>query len=159
MNNLIFIRSLISLTLLFMANYCYGQECKDFYKSDFCYVYVPLDREFKLYNQAKSTLVGIDKPITHKIILYGGKDYIVGVCSEGSYYRSIRLKIIDGVTKKVLYDNIDYDFIESFILTVEKTQPIEMEVTVISKENVPPKENVCVGFQILYGEPVILGEK
>jgi hypothetical protein len=132
----------------------YSQDCKNFHKSNDCYVYVPLDRDFQIYNQAKSNYVELGKPMIYKVILYGKKDFIVGVCAEAAYYRQIRLRIIDGITKKLLFDNKDFDYIESFGFSIEKTQPLDLEVTVLSKEKTPPKTKICVGFQILWSNPV-----
>lgn len=143
---------LFAIVLISSAD-CLGQECKDFHKSADCYVYVPLDREFKIYNQAKSLSILPGKPVVYKLILFGGKDYIVGVCAESKYYRKLRLRIYDGVNKQLLYDNKDQDYIESFGFTVIKTQPLEMEVTVLTDEK-DLKSEVCVGFQILYSEMV-----
>jgi hypothetical protein len=139
---------------IFMAESGTGQVCKDFHKSDDCYVYIPLDRDFKIYNQAKSLQLEIQKPVVYKIVLYGGKDYIVGACAEAIYYRKLRLRIIDGITRKVLFDNKDQDFIESFGFTVNKTQPLDMEVTVLSDEKSAANSKICVGFQILYSEHI-----
>lgn len=132
----------------------YSQECKDFHKSKDCYVYVPLDRDFQVYNQAKSSYVELGKPYTYKVILYGKKDFIVGVCAETGYYRQIRLRIIDGITKKVLFDNMDFDYIESFGFSIEKTQPLDLEVTVLPKGKATPDKKICIGFQILWSNPV-----
>lgn len=154
MNRIFFRKNLLFVFLAFIFNLSYGQVCKDFHKSDDCYVYVPLDREFKIYNQAKSIQVDIQKPVVYKIVLFGGKDYIVGVCAEGNFYRKIRLRIIDSNTKKVLYDNQNSDYIESFGFTVAKTQPLDMEVTVLSDEKSAANKKICVGFQILYSNPV-----
>jgi hypothetical protein len=103
--------------------------------------------------------VDIQKPVIYKIILFGGKDYIVGVCAEANYYRKIRLRIIDSITKKVLYDNKDADFIESFGFTVTKTQPLDMEVTVLSDDKQASSKKICVGFQILYSNTVASTKK
>ena len=84
---------------------CFGQECKDFHKSNDCYVYIPPDRDFEIYNQARSTLAEIGKTNIYKVILFGKKDFIVGVCAEAKYYRQIWLRIMDSNTKQVLYDN------------------------------------------------------
>ena len=84
---------------------CFGQECKDFHKSNDCYVYIPTDRDFEIYNQARSTLAEIGKTNIYKVILFGKKDFIVGVCAEAKYYRQIWLRIMDSNTKQVLYDN------------------------------------------------------
>ena len=141
--------SLIAVLVLAIPNKSHGQDCKDFHKSKDCYVYVPLDRDFQMYNQAKSTYAEIGKPTIYKVVLYGKKDFIVGVCAESRYYRQIRLRIIDGINQKVLYDNQDYDYIESFGFTIEKTQPLDLEITVLSKDKTAQASKVCLGIQIL----------
>jgi hypothetical protein len=151
--NLIRILVLTPLLLL-VVNSGYSQDCKDFHKSKDCYVYVPLDRDFQIYNQAKSTFAEIGKPTIYKVVLYGKKDFIVGVCAEAKYYRQIQLRIIDGITKKVLYDNKDYDYIESFGFTIEKTQPLDLEITVLSKDKTAQDSKVCLGIQILWSKPL-----
>jgi hypothetical protein len=127
-----------------------SQDCKDFNKSKDCYVYVPLDRDFQIYNQARSTYAEIGKPTIYKVVLYGKKDFIVGVCAGGKFYRQIRLRIIDGISHKVLYDNKDYDYIESFGFTIEETQPLDLEITVLSKDKMAQSSKVCLGIQILW---------
>jgi hypothetical protein len=144
---------LLALLYILPTAHCLGQDCKDFHKRPDCYIYVPLDRDFKIYNQAKSISINPNKPVVYKIILFGGKDYIVGVCAEAKYYRKLRLRIYDGVNKKLLYDNKDHDYIESFGFSVNKTQPLEMEVNILADEK-DKKAEVCVGFQILYSDPV-----
>lgn len=143
---------LVAILVLTMAIPCYSQDCKDFHKSKDCYVYVPLDRDFQVYNQAKSTIAEVGKPLIYKVVLYGKKDFIVGVCAEAKYYRQIRLRIFDGITHKVLYDNKDYDYIESFGFTIEKTQPLDLEITVLSKEKEAQDSKVCLGIQILWSQ-------
>jgi len=128
---------------------CLGQECKDFHKSQDCYVYIPPDRDFEIYNQAKSTYADIGKTNIYKVILFGKKDFIVGVCAEAKYYRQIWLRIIDSTTKQVLYDNKEFDYIESFGFAIEKTQPLDLEVTVLTKDKNPVKNKICLGIQIL----------
>ena len=95
----------VVVLLLSSSTHGFSQDCKDFHKSKDCYVYVPLGRDFQIYNQAKSTYVEIGKPTIYKVVLYGKKDFIVGVCAESKYYRQIQLRIIDGITNKILYDN------------------------------------------------------
>jgi len=141
--------SLIMILVFACSGKSYGQDCKDFHKSKDCYVYVPLDRDFQMYNQAKSTFAEIGKPTIYKVVLYGKKDFIVGVCAQSNYYRQIRLRIIDGINQNVLYDNKDYDYIESFGFTIEKTQPLDLEITVLSKDKTAQTSKICVGIQIL----------
>lgn len=152
LGNVSCLRILTGVAMVFMFNYCQAQVCKDYHKSNDCYIYVPLDKEYSIYNQAKSIQVEGMKPVIYKIVLYGGKDYIVGVCAESTFYRKIRLRIIDGITKKVLYDNSERDYIESFGFRIDKTQPLDMEVTVLTNEKTSSDMKVCVGFQILYSD-------
>lgn len=140
------------LFFLFTLGSLISQECKDFHKSAGCYVYVPLDRDFRIFNQAKSIQIETNKAFSYKIVLNGGKDYIVGVCSDPGYYRKIRLRILDGAGRNVLYDNSRHDFIESFGFSVEKTLALTMEVTVLADTNTDKK--TCVGFQVLFSDPV-----
>jgi hypothetical protein len=151
------------ILLAFIVSFhVYGQPCKDFHKSKDCYVYVPLDRDFKEYNQARSESVEIGKTNIYKVVLYGKKDFIVGICAESTYYRQVHFRIIDSQTQKVLYDNKDYDYIESFGFTIEKTQPLDLEVTVLSNDKAAQNNKICVGIQILWSkvvEPETQGKK
>jgi hypothetical protein len=144
--------------IIYVAN-CNGQDCKDFHKSKDCYVYVPLDRDFQLYNQARSTAVEVGKPTVSKVVLYGKNDFIIGVCAGSEFYRQIRLRIFDGITKKVLFDNQKMDYIESFGFTIERTQPLDLEITVLSKDKTNDKSKICVGIQILWSKTPETGKK
>lgn len=136
---------LFFLTISSKDVYC---QCSDFHRSNDCYVYVPLDTEYKIYNQARSISVKIQTPVIYKVILFGKRDYIIGVCSSANYYRKIKLRIINSQNNKVLFDNSDNDFIESFMLTVEKTTALDLEVTVLTDKETDIG-SVCVGIQIL----------
>jgi hypothetical protein len=133
---------------------CFGQPCKDFQRTKDCYVYVPMDRDFKEYNQSKSVYTEVGTVNAFKIVLYGKKDFIVGICAESMFYRQIRLRIFDGQTNKLLYDNKDYDYIESFGFTVEHTMPLYLEVTVFSKDEKNQHKKTCLGLQILSAKVV-----
>jgi len=127
-----------------------GQQCKGFHESKDCFIYIPESRQYQQYSQAKSALSEIGQKNIYKVVLFGGKDYIVGVCAE-SGYRPIHFRIIDSQTKKVMYDNKDFDYIESFGFTVEKTQPIDIEVTVLENNRIAQKKNkMCVGIEIVW---------
>jgi hypothetical protein len=139
---------LITLTLS-LTIYSFSQECKDFHKSNDCYVYIPPDKDYEIYNQARSAYAVVGKTNIYKVILFGKKDFIVGVCAEAKYYRQIWFRIIDSNTKQVLYDNKDFDYIESFGFTIERTQPLDLEVTIITKDKNPPNTKICLGIQIL----------
>jgi len=126
-----------------------SQPCKDFHKSNDCYVYIPLDRDFKEYNQSKSVYTEVGKVNAFKVVLFGKKDFIVGICAGQAFYRQVRLRIFDGENGKLIYDNKDYDYIESFIFTVERTMPLFLEVTILSKDEANKRKQTCLGLEIL----------
>lgn len=142
----------LSFLLMILTLSAYGQECQNFHKSNDCYVYVPDGRDFQIYNQARSTYADVGITNIYKVVLFGKKDYIVGVCAEAKYYRQIRLRIIDSNSKKVLFDNKEFDFIESFGFTIDKTQPLDLEITVLSKEKIVAGTKICLGIQILWSK-------
>ncbi len=127
-----------------------GQPCKGFHESKDCFVYIPEGRDFKQYSQAKSTQISIGQKTTYKLVLFGGKDYILGVCAE-SGYRPIHFRIIDSQTKKIMYDNKDYDYIDSFNFMVQRTQPLDIEVQILENKKIQmKKDKMCVGIEILW---------
>jgi len=131
-----------------------GQPCKGFHESKDCFVYIPEGRNFQQYSQAKSALTSVGQKTTYKVVLFGGKDYILGVCAEGGY-RPIHFRIIDSQTKKVLYDNKDYDYIDSFNFMVQRTQPLDIEVQILENNKIPvKKDKMCVGIEILWS-PIV----
>jgi hypothetical protein len=143
----------ITLAAIITAN-IYSQQCKNFHESKDCFIYIPDTKKYEQYSQAKSALTEIGIKNIYKIVLFGGKDYIVGVCAELGY-RPIHFRITDSQTKKVIYDNKDYDYIESFGFTVEKTQPIDIEITVLENKNIPLKKTkMCVGIEIVYSNNI-----
>jgi hypothetical protein len=131
-----------------------AQPCKGFHESKDCFVYIPEGRDFKQYSQAKSALTTVGQKNTYKVVLFGGKDYILGVCAE-SGYRPVHFRIIDSQSKKVMYDNKDFDYIDSFNFTVQRTQPLDIEVQVLeNKKNPAKKDKMCVGIEILWSNAV-----
>jgi hypothetical protein len=145
---------ILSITLAFISINGFSQLCKDFHKSKDCYIYIPEDRDFQEYNQARSTTTAIGKTNIYKMVLYGPKDYIVGICAESAYYRQIHFRIIDGITHKVLFDNKDQGYIESFGFTVLKTQPLDIEVTVLAKDKNAQQKTICIGIAVLWSKIV-----
>jgi len=148
----------LSLILIISSNIS-SQPCKGFHESKDCFVYIPEGRDFKQYSQAKSALTSVGQKTTYKVVLFGGKDYILGVCAE-SGYRPIHFRIIDSQTKKVMYDNKDYDYIDSFNFTVEKTQPLDIEVQILENKKITlKKDKMCVGIEILWSTILKSGTK
>jgi hypothetical protein len=149
------IKAIPGLVLIFIISInVSSQPCKGFHESKDCFVYIPEGRGFKQYSQAKSALTSVGQKTTYKVVLFSGKDYILGVCAEGGY-RPIHFRIIDGQTKKVLYDNKDFDYIDSFNFTVQKTQPLDIEVQILENKKIQvKKDKMCVGIEILWSNEV-----
>jgi hypothetical protein len=127
-----------------------SQPCKGFHESKDCFVYIPEGRDFKQYSQAKSAQAGIGQKTTYKVVLFGGKDYILGVCAEAGY-RPIHFRILDSQTKKIMYDNKDFDYIDSFNFMVQRTQPLDIEVQILENKKIQlKKDKMCVGIEILW---------
>lgn len=147
--NLIKVIQAFILIFIFSGN-INGQPCKGFHESKDCFVYIPEGRDFKQYSQAKSAQASIGQKTTYKVVLFGGKDYILGVCAE-SGYRPIHFRIIDSQTKKIMYDNKDYDYIDSFNFMVQRTQPLDIEVQILENKKIQmKKDKMCVGIEILW---------
>jgi len=139
------------LILIFIfSGTIYSQPCKGFHESKDCFVFIPEGRDFKQYSQAKSTQTSVGQKTTYKVVLFGGKDYILGVCAE-SGYRPIHFRIIDSQTKKIMYDNKDFDYIDSFNFMVQRTQPLDIEVQILENKKIQmKKDKMCVGIEILW---------
>ena len=88
------------------------------------------------------------------------KSYFIKVCCEPKY-KQIKIRLIDKLSDKILYDNVSADLKESVSLTIDDhpTQ-ILVEITVI--QNIVKKknshddpdntevENVCAGIWIFF---------
>lgn len=149
------IKAIPGLVLIFIfSNNISSQPCKGFQETKDCFVYIPEGKDFKQYSQAKSALTSVGQKTTYKVVLFGGKNYILGVCAE-SGYRPIHFRVIDSQTKKIIYDNKDFDYIDSFNFTVQRTQPLDIEVQILENKKIQlKKDKMCVGIEILWSTAV-----
>ncbi len=125
-----------------------GQPCPVFHTQKKC-----KDKSatgFRMYGQSKSALLEKDSTYIMPIIFYGKKDYIVTVCTEKGY-APVHFRIKDIESGKILYDNLEDDYIESIGFTIDHPQKAIFEVTLLA-ENIDPENFgepiACVGINI-----------
>jgi hypothetical protein len=124
------------------------------YKSN-NYLYLPLGRDFQIYNQPRSSYTEAGQTNVYKVVLYGNKDFLISIYSKTDYFKKIHFRLIDSETRKILYDNKNYKYIETLTFTVEKSQALDLEVTVLPFEKKYDKSKVCIGIEILCSKPQI----
>jgi outer membrane protein assembly factor BamA len=124
-----------------------AQSCTGFYKSSDCYR--SESKGFNQYGQAKSATVELNKLYKCQVVLYGKKDYIFSLCTE-SGYKPLHFRIINNITKEVIYDNADDKYNPTIGFSMEKTTnvTVEVEILVEKGEKDPNKYRTCLGIQI-----------
>ncbi|MFO7827793.1 MAG: hypothetical protein R6V23_04155 [Bacteroidales bacterium] len=145
------------LFMLFQIKPVSAQYCDRFHETSACRL--ANDGSFKPYGQSKSGVLEINKKFEYKLVLYGEKDFKIGVCTE-SGFGPVHFKIINARSKTVLYDNITDDYIESVGFTNDFTQSVIIEITVLAEEIEPEDAydtRVCVGINILWRKAPKIG--
>jgi len=139
------------------VNTAQAQNCYRFIETSQCRL--ASDGGYKPYGQSKSAVLELNKTFEYKLVLYGEKDFKIGVCTEKGF-GPVHYKIINARTKDVLYDNITDDYIESIGFTNDYTQSVIIEITVLA-EDVEPEDaydiRVCVGVNILWRKAPKIG--
>lgn len=147
----------IFLLFLFQNKSVNAQYCDRFHETSPCRL--ANDGSFKPYGQSKSGMLEINTKFEYKLVLYGEKDFKIGVCTETGY-GPVHFKIINARSQTVLYDNITDDYIESVGFTNDFTQSVIIEITVLAEE-VEPEDaydtRVCVGINILWRKAPKIG--
>ena len=138
------------LTIMLISVTVQGQRCDGYYKTGDCKIY-RMDG-FDNYGQSRSALLEIRKQATFKAVFYGQRDYKVVLCTDYGYY-PIHYVISNADTKEVLYDNKEDDYVESVGFTIEKTQNLIFEITLLA-EDIKAKDafdlRVCTGVNIYW---------
>ncbi|MDI3527914.1 MAG: hypothetical protein PWR03_2098 [Tenuifilum sp.] len=142
----IFLLVTFSLAAYFSAN----AQCTGFHKLRECTP--PGINGFRPFGQSRSRMVEAKKTFKYKVVLYGGYDYKIGICTERGYY-PIQFRIINGKDNSVFYDNADDDYIETVGFTVEETKNVIFEITILAskKEFTDATDaRVCAGVAIYW---------
>ena len=139
----IFIISVISFSVQ-------AQRCDGYHKTGDCKIY--RSEGFEYYGQSRSALLEIRKQATFKAVFYGQRDYKVVLCTDYGYY-PIHFVISNADTKEVLYDNKEDDYVESVGFTIDKTQNLVFDITVLA-EDLKAKDafdlRICTGVNIYW---------
>ena len=139
--------SLILFTFAF-ANTSYSQKCHEFHKSSNCKVSGVAG--FKLSSLSRSHYLEVGKTLTYEVVLYGQKEIIIQCCTEEKYY-PLRFKLKSSINGDVIYDNKYDNYINTISLSLDRTELISIEITIVStEENVSVLEGTkaCVGMAI-----------
>ncbi|MFP4025115.1 MAG: hypothetical protein ACLFVR_11385 [Thiohalospira sp.] len=158
-NNIILsaFKALLILFFILPLKKADAQYCDRFHESSACRL--ANDGSFKPYGQSKSAMLEIKKTFEYKLVLYGEKDYKIGICTEEGF-GPVHFKIVNARSKEVLYDNITDDYIESVGFTNDFTQSVIIEIIVLAEE-VEPEDaydtRVCVGVNIIWRKAPEIG--
>ncbi|MCG8412208.1 MAG: hypothetical protein MI739_13090 [Bacteroidales bacterium] len=140
----------ILLIALLIGSVSYAQRCNNFHRRGDCKIY-RVDG-FEPYGQARSALIEVKKPTTFKAVFYGQRDYKIVLCTQYGYY-PIHYVISNADTKEILYDNQEDDYVESVGFTIDKTQNLIIEITLMA-EKAKVKDafdlRVCAGVNIYW---------
>jgi len=143
--------------ILLINTTCLSQSCKDFHKRRDC---VSTEgKGFNLYGQSRSKVIELGSSTAYQVVLYGRKDYIFSFCTERNLY-PLHYKITDVETEKVLFDNIEDDYIESIGFTVDETITVNIEMSVLAKGFEPgsfTENRGCLGLLILWRKTPKIG--
>ncbi|MBI9053974.1 MAG: hypothetical protein JEY96_09170 [Bacteroidales bacterium] len=144
--NLIVISLIISL--LGFTHSSFGQNCHEFHKSKNCKVE---DTDgFKLSSLSRSHNLLVGKTITYEVVMYGQKEMIVQCCTEDEYY-PLRFKLISSINGDVIYDNKYDNYINSINLSLDRTELISIEITLVSTDknkSIYEGTKACIGLAI-----------
>jgi len=155
--NIFLVFTLFVFIAILPAKHVNAQYCDRFHETSACRL--ANDGSFKPYGQSKSAMVEIKKTFEYKLVLYGEKDFKIGICTEDGF-GPVHFKIINARSKEVLYDNITDDYIESVGFTNDFTQSVIIEIIVLA-EDVEPEEaydtRACVGVNILWRKAPKIG--
>lgn len=148
----------LSILILIFSAFCHGQPCPKFHQSGACGPTTTKDG-FNMFGQSKSALLEINQTSKFLVTLYGDKDYKV-ICAAEKGYEPVRFRIVDQSDGKVFYDNMEDDYNESIGFSIEKTQQLTIEVTLLA-ENYKPDDftenRACIGILILWRRTPQLG--
>jgi hypothetical protein len=149
---------LLIIAFSFISLIFQGQSCQKFHESGICGPVVTKEG-FKMFGQSKSAMFEINQTSKFLVTFYGEKDYKV-ICGTEAGYEPVRMRIIDQSDGKVFYDNSEDDYNESIGFSIEKTQQLIVEVTLLA-ENYQPEDfeenRACIGILILWKRTPQLG--
>ncbi|OFX83800.1 MAG: hypothetical protein A2W99_03070 [Bacteroidetes bacterium GWF2_33_16] len=142
-------KTILILVLYFIANCIFAQNCRNFHKEN-CKTSTFYD--YKYYGQSRSAVMIANQTVQHKAVFYGRKDYQIIFCTESNHY-PVHFVVKNIENDIVLYDNIIDDYVESIGFTIDYTQSLLFEITVIADEEnqyYNMENRICLGMQIVW---------
>lgn len=143
-------RIYFTLIIVLLTISVHGQTCYGFHTFGDCRI--TRSEGFQTYGQSRSALLEIRKTATFKAVFYGQRDYRVLFCTNYAYY-PIHVVISNADTKEILFDNVEDDYIESVGFSIDKTQNLIFEVTILA-DKIDPEDSdeirVCAGVSIYW---------
>lgn len=140
----------IIILLLFASFLIFGQNCSKYHKSIGCRV--TNSEGFKPFGQSKSAILDAGKTYKYQVVLFGGYDYKIGLCTEKGF-TPIHLKIINAENQTVFYDNSEDEYTETVGFSNEITKNVIFEVTLMASEmefRDIGDTRACLGVAILW---------
>ncbi len=149
---------IFAISILIFSGLLNGQPCPEFHKSGICGPVATKDG-FKLFGQSKSALFEINQTSKFLVTFYGEKDYKI-ICGTEKGYEPVKFRVVDQSDGKVFYDNSEDDYNESVGFSIEKTQQLTIEVTLLAEKFEPTdfaENRACIGILILWKKTPQLG--
>jgi hypothetical protein len=118
-----------------------------------------MDESFRPFSQSKSAMVEATKTYKYQVVLFGGYDYKIGLCTDRGF-DPIHFRIINAEDQTVFYDNEDDEFIETCGFSNEKTKKVIFEITLLATD-LKVKDigdtRACFGIAIFWSKIPKLG--
>jgi hypothetical protein len=107
---------------------------------------------FKFDGQSRSNIIGVGDRLMYNVVFYGERQYKIFFCTSDEF-NPVHFKLIDPVSRELLYDNQDEDYTTELTLNIENTQRIMIELSVLAKDASNEfKMNYfgCIGMLVQY---------
>ena len=139
---------LLALALFSPALLAQKNDCKKFHLYADCNTN-PGPR-FKYDGQSRSNIIGVGDQLIYSMVLYGEKQYKINFCTS-EYFEPIHIKLMDGVTSDVMYDNKSDDYLQTLTLNIDHTQRIKVFVEILA-DGMTEEEKLeyfgCIGMMV-----------
>ncbi len=106
-------------------------NCKKFHLYGPCMQYS--GPGFKYDGQSRSNIIGFGDKLIYNMVFYGERQYKIYFCTSDEFY-PIHVKLIDPVTRELLYDNKEDDYQNTMTLNIDKTRRILIDFTVLAHD-------------------------
>jgi hypothetical protein len=139
------------LSLLFASSGLQAQrknDCRKFHLYADCNQFA--GSKFKFDGQSRSNIIGVGDQLIYSVILNGDMQYKIYFCTS-EYFRPIHIKLLNGESGELMFDNEGADYIDNVTLNIDKTQRIKIFVEILAS-NMSEEEKLeyfgCIGMTI-----------